>query len=64
VDYSREELKAVNPDTPDHGNPFVVSHEPDQLTDFLRVEQLLKDSNVSVQIMGPERESGADKTFE
>lgn len=54
--YTRVELKAVNPDTPDTGDPFVVKHPHDQLPELEKIQRLLEGANTSVSVLGPERE--------
>ncbi len=58
VPYSREELTAVNPATPQTGNPFKgVEHDQDLLPEFRLIERLLDGSNAAHPIvLGPQRE--------
>lgn len=63
VVYSREELKTINPKTPDLGDPFVVDHPREQFPEFERIEDLLKGSNASATILGPERDPDEDLNY-
>ena len=58
VPYSREELSAVNPTTPQTGNPFKsVKHDHDLLPEFRLIERLLDESNAAhPTVLGPQRE--------
>lgn len=57
VQYERDELRQIYPQIPETGDPFVgIDIEPDKLPEYRRIVELLKDSNTSVEWLGPRRE--------
>lgn len=60
VTYPRDEIKAINPETPDRDDPCTVDHPREQFPEFERIEDLLKGSNASATILGPERDPEED----
>ena len=53
--YTREELEAVNPDTSDNGDPSLVPLRWEQLSDYSRIAELLKGTNVVNPVIELER---------
>lgn len=57
VPYERDELRQIYPQIPETGDSFVgIDIETDKLPEYRRIVELLRDSNTSVEWLGPRRD--------